>query len=107
MNELTFTILKVVVSITAALVTVYLIPFIKSQTKTQQEAELFKVIEVAVKAAEQTINDPKSGAIKKADVVKFVTDWLTQNGIKITPEQLDRLIEAAVYSMNGEFRASK
>ena len=103
MNEITFMILKIVISVTAALITAYLIPFIKSQTKTKQQEELYKMIEVAVKAAEQTY---EKGETKKKDVVNFISNWLSENGIKITAEQLDKLIEAAVYSMKSEADSS-
>lgn len=99
MNDVTFMILKVIVSVATALITVYLIPYIKSQTKTKRQEEVLSMVEVAVRAAEQTLN---SGKVKKAEVVTFVTSWLDQRGIKITEEQLDKLIESAVYSMNNE-----
>ena len=99
MNEITFMILKVVISVTAALVTVYLIPYIKSQTKTKQQEEIAKMIDVAVKAAEQTL---KSGSAKKADVIEYMVRWLNEQGIKITDDQLDKFIEAAVYTMKND-----
>ena len=99
MDELTFMILKVIVSIATALITVYLIPYIKSQTKNKQQEELLAMVDVAVKAAEQSI---KNGQTKKLEATEFVTKWLNERGIKITEDQLDKLIEAAVYTMNNE-----
>lgn len=98
MNNITFTILKMVVSIAAALVTAYLIPYIKSCTKTAEQEEILKIVDVAVRAAEQTMKD---GRLKKEDVTAFVTTWLNGRGIKVTDEQLDKLIESAVYSMKN------
>lgn len=99
MDEITFMILKIVISVTAALVTAYLIPFIKSQTKAKEQEEILVMTEIAVKAAEQTF---KSGMVKKTIVLEYLNDWLSKRGIKITSEQLDKLIEAAVYSMKAE-----
>ena len=99
MDDLSFMILKIVISITAALVTAYLIPFIKSQTYTKEHEELVKMIEIAVKAAEQTLNDGKN---KKLDVTLYISSWMKEHGITISDEQLDKLIEAAVYSMKTE-----
>lgn len=99
MDELTFLILKIVLSVVAALITAYLIPYIKSQTKTKQQEELLAMVDVAVKAAEQSI---KNGQTKKLEATEFVTKWLNERGIKITEDQLDKLIEAAVYTMNNE-----
>lgn len=99
MSDITFTILKIVVSVCAALLTVYAIPYMRSQMEGEWSAALLDIIDVAVRAAEQTI---EGGKVKKEWVVAFVTNWLNQNGIKITEDQLDKLIEAAVYSMNVE-----
>lgn len=97
MNEITFMILKVIISVSVALITTFLIPFIKSQTKTKQQEEILKIVQVAVQAAEQTL---KGGEVKKEDVLRFMTDWLAKRGITISDEQLDKLIESAVYAMN-------
>ena len=99
MDELTFMILKVVISVATALITAYLIPYIKNQTKTKQQEELMAMVNIAVRAAEQSIS---KGQKKKENATEFVTQWLNERGIKITEDQLDGLIEAAVYSMNNE-----
>lgn len=99
MNDITFMILKLVISVATAIVTAYLIPFLKSQTKTRQQEEILQMVNIAVRAAEQSL---ANGKVKKTDVITFVTTWLEERGIKITDEQLDKLIEAAVYSMNNE-----
>lgn len=102
MNEITFDILKIVVSICAALVTVYVIPYLKTLKDDKRYSSLVGIVEVAVRAAEQTIKEPGEGKLKKAQVVQFVTEWLDKQGIKITPEELDRLIECAVYQLKQE-----
>ena len=101
-NELTFDILKIVVSVCAALVTVYLVPYLKTLKEDKRYASLVEMVEVAVRAAEQTIKEPHEGKLKKTEVVQFVTEWLDKQGIKITPEELDRLIECAVYQLKQE-----
>ena len=53
MNDLTFMILKIIVSVSMALITLYLVPFLQGQVKNRQEEELLKIIDVAVRAAEQ------------------------------------------------------
>ena len=98
MDDFSFVFLKLIVSISTALITLYLIPFLQSQVKTKQQEELYKVIDVAVKAAEQTLS---GGNLKKAEVLCFVSKWLGDHNIAVTDEQLDKLIEAAVYSMNN------
>lgn len=102
MDELTFALLKIVVSVATALVTVYLIPYLKSQTQNKKMDEIVAMIDVAVRAAEQTIKvSENTGKTKKAEVITFITHWLNDRKINITDEQLDKLIESAVYSMNN------
>lgn len=103
-NELFIMIIEIIFSVIATLVSVYLIPYLKSQTKTKQQEEVLKVVEVAVHAAEQTL---KSGTVKKRDVTQFVTDWLNERGLKFTEGEVDRLIESAVFNMNTVIKELK
>lgn len=102
MNEITFNILKVVVSVCSALIAFYLVPLLKNKLKEDKNAQLLEMIEVAVRAAEQTIKGSGMGKVKKEEVIIFVNDWMNKAGISITDKQLSQLIEAAVYNMNKE-----
>lgn len=99
MNEFTFTLLKIVVSVCAALITVYLIPYLKTLKEDKRYGALVDIVEVAVRAAEQTFKASGAGPKKKEEVMTYVADWMAQNGIKIDSYQLDQLIECAVYQM--------
>lgn len=101
MEEITFAILKIVVSVVSALVAVYLIPYIRNKTQDAKYANLVEMVNVAVMAAEQTLG-AKQGKAKKAEVMEFVTMWLNDHGIKITATQLDMLVEAAVLQLKIE-----
>lgn len=98
MNDITFTILKVVVSVCSALITVYVIPYIYTLKENTKYASLVEMVDVAVMAAEQTIG-AKQGALKKGEVIEFVTKWMNDNGFVISQEQLSQLIEASVFAM--------
>ena len=100
MNDITFIILKLVISVVAALFAYYAIPLFKKKMADDKFAELLGVIDIAVKAAEQTVKGSGMGPIKKDNVVIYVTEWMNKNGIEISKEQLDQLIEAAVYELN-------
>ena len=56
---------------------------------------------VAVDAAEQTIKASGAGAEKKAIVTEFLKEMLTAKNISISDDQLDKLIEAAVFAMKN------
>lgn len=100
MDDITFIILKIVLSIVSALFGIVIIPLVKEKIASIKDERLRKFIGEMVQAAEQTISDPGSGALKKEEVMAKVTDWLNEHNMKITEKQLSDLIESAVYSMN-------
>lgn len=99
-NDITFVVLKLVVSVCAILVTVYVIPFLKSKVDDKQWNDLLDIVEKSVLAAEQTIG-AKNGTIKKSEVMAFVMDYISDKGLNLTKELIDQLVEAAVYKMNN------
>lgn len=99
MNEITFDILKIVISICAALITVYAVPYLKTLKDDKRYAQLLEMIGVAVRAAEQTIKGAGKGVEKKKEVENIIYAWLMEKGIEITPEQINQLIECAVYQL--------
>lgn len=102
MNDITFIILKIVVSVCAALFTAYVIPYLKAIRTDKRYQAMIDIITVAVKAAEQQIRESGQGAVKKERVMEFVREWLSKQGIELTYDQLSELIEAAVWNMKQE-----
>ena len=102
MNDVTFNILKIVVSVVFAIVSAFVIPLLKEKLQDMRYTRLLEIVEVGVRAAEQTIKGSGQGAHKKDEVINFVTAWMLSHGIMITDDQRDQLIEAAVYAMNNK-----
>ena len=102
MNEYLFEALVVIVIVLGTILTRYLVPYLKAQIQDSEYAEVIDIIERSVRSAEQVLHAPGQGQAKKAQVVAFVSHYLTERRIHITEEQLDKLIEAAVYSMTKE-----
>lgn len=102
MNELTFNILKIVVSVATVFISLYVIPLLKEKLSESKYQRLLEMVEIAVRAAEQTIKGSGQGAVKKEQVLESVSFWMLQHGVDITSEQLDELIEAVVFNMNRE-----
>lgn len=98
MNNILFEILKAVVILVVILLTRYAVPYLKLVLESSRHEWIVKWVDVAVKSAEQTIKE--SGEDKKAIVTKFIKNQLIQKNISISDEQLDNLIESAVYAMN-------
>ena len=89
-------ILKAVVYLIATIVGVIVIPYIKSKTTVEQQTELKAWVAIAVSAAEQLYKGVGRGEEKK----QYVLDWLTAKGIKVNMEELDGMIESAVFELN-------
>ena len=102
MNELTFDLLKIVISICAAIITVYAVPYLKTLKEDRRYAQILDMVDVAVRAAEQTIKGSGKGMEKKKEVENIIYAWLLEKGIEITPEQINQLIECAVYQLKQE-----
>ena len=79
----------------AAIFTTVVIPYIKSKTTAQQQAEINAWVKIAVSAAEQIYNGSGRGPEKKA----YVLEWLKQRGID--EAKLDAMIESAVYELKS------
>ena len=101
MDDITFLILKVVVSVVAALIGAYLIPYLKAKTASAQYQDVVDFVNTAVYAAEQVIRGEKRGSEKKAEALGHIRNWLAMRGIKVTDTDLDALIEAAVFAMKS------
>ena len=91
-----------VIALIAAIITAFVIPWIRSKTTAAQFEKIKMWVTVAVEAAEQLYTGSGRGAEKKAYVVEF----LNSKGFKIDAETLDKLIEAAVFNLPDYFRAA-
>ena len=88
-------IIEAVAALIAALITAFLVPYIKSKTTAEQQKEINAWVKIAVSAAEQIYTGSGRGEEKKA----YVINWLREHGITVDEAKLDALIEAAVYEL--------
>lgn len=102
MNEVLFSILQAVIIILATVVSRYLIPWLKLKIDTEKVTQVIEFIKSAVCGAEQIINGTGLGIEKKTYVIDLVQKFLTQKGYKISDEQINLLIEAAVLTLNSD-----
>jgi len=86
----------ILISLIGVLVGSLLIPYLKSKTTTEQQANILFWVSVAVKAAEQIYKEKGQGKLKK----EYVLEFLAGLGLKITEEEADILIEAIVRELN-------
>lgn len=90
------TIIEAVFALVASVITAIVIPYIKSRTTAQQQAEINAWVKIAVAAAEQIYTGSGRGEEKKA----YVLNWLAEHGITMDEDRINALIEAAVYDLN-------
>ena len=88
-------IVEAVFALIAAIVTVIVIPYIKSKTTAAQQQQINAWVKIAVAAAEQIYVGTGLGADKKAHVLNF----LKSKGVTLDVESVDAMIEAAVYEL--------
>lgn len=88
-----------VLTILFALVTMYVIPWIKTKVSAEELAEIIKWVKIAVQAAEMIYKESGMGEDKKAYVKTFLED----KGIKYDERQIDSMIESAVLELKEQF----
>ena len=90
-------ILEAEATLAVALITTFVVPYIKSKTTLEQQTQINAWVRIAVTAAEQVYEGPGQGDKKKA----YVLTWLAGHGIAIDEDKLDAMIEAAVYELTN------
>ena len=99
MNENLFNVILTVIPVIGAIITYFIVPFIKSSINEKQLVQYKEWAILAVKTAEMLWKESGCGEDKKAYVIKFLNDMFNKNKILITEEQLEVLIESAVKTM--------
>lgn len=90
-------IINAAILLVAALVTTFLVPWIKANTDEKQREELLLWARVAVNAAEQLYQGSGRGEDKKAYVLAF----LEKKGYTANPDEIEAVIESLVLGLKG------
>lgn len=90
-------IINAVIALAAALITVFVIPWVRANTTAEEQAAILQWVKIAVAAAEQIYNGPGRGEEKK----QYVLDFLAGQGFAVDDEAVNAAIEAAVAQING------
>lgn len=91
MTDLT-PIIEGVITLAVAVITAFVIPYIKEKIGAAKYEKMLEWVRVGVKAAEMIYNGVGRGAEKKAYVINF----LHEKGFTVDADSLDALIESAV-----------
>lgn len=101
MSDLSMYLVKAAIIVAITITMRYFIPWIKEKIEASKYAWISKWVGDAVQAMEQTIKASGSGPERKAKVVEFIKKLLIKKNISVSDEQLDTLIEAAVWALNN------
>ena len=96
-------IIESIIALAVALVTAFLIPYIKRKISEEEFAEIQTWVTVAVEAAEMIYTGTGRGKEKK----RYVQDFLDSKGYKIDFDTIEALIEAAVLNLHPEEKGSE
>lgn len=96
MENVMYNIVTLLISILGLVITYFVVPWLKAKTNTQQLTTIEMWVNIAVAAAEQM----KAAGIITTPKKDYVLQFLKDKGVTITDQELDALIEAAVYEIN-------
>ena len=102
MNDILYEVLKSVVVLVLILITRYAIPYLKQKIENSKYDWVVKWVDIAVRSTEQTIFGDKMGLERKTIVTRFIKKLLLQKNIALSDEQLDNIIESAVFAMKNK-----
>lgn len=101
MSEQLFNIILLLIPVIGAVITGFLIPFLKANVSASQMEEIIRWVTKAVQAAEVLFNTPKSGEAKRAYVIDFIDRMFNSKKEVITKDQIRILLESAWKQMNN------
>lgn len=100
-NETFIQIIGGVITILCALITGFVIPWLKSKVDAEQTEKLAYYIDMAVRCAEQ-IFTPEQYEMKKAYVTSYIKELVNNTfNLTLSDEDINVLIEGAVNQIKG------
>lgn len=99
MSDQLFRIIMLLIPVLGAIVTGFIVPYLKSKISATQLDEIIKWVGKAVAAAEVLFDVPKSGEQKREYVIDIIDKMFNSKKEVITKNQIRILLEAAVKSM--------
>ena len=99
MDERLFQVILTIIPVLGAVITYFIVPYIKSNVDSVKLAQYKEWATLAVKTAEMLWKETGHGTDKKQYVVDFLNKMFNSKKIVITEEQMNVLIESAVKEM--------
>ena len=99
MDERLFEVVLALIPVLGVIITYFVVPYIKANIDSVKLSQYKEWATLAVKTAEMLWKETGHGSDKKAYVTDFLNKTFNANGIVITKQQIEILIEAAVKEM--------
>lgn len=90
------TVITALIALIGALLTCYLVPFIRTKLSAEQRKNLYNIVEIACKCADQLV---KNGVLDKQYRHDHVINYLNSIGITYDVEEVNEMIESVVLSL--------
>lgn len=95
MSDALFKVIMALIPVLIAIITGFIVPYIKTKISSAQLEEISQWITKAVNAAEVLFDVPKSGEAKREYVINFINKIFNSKKEVITEDQIRILLEAA------------
>lgn len=93
-------IITAVIALVSVILTIVVIPYLKTKTTATQQAEIVALIKTAVYAAEQLFKGTGRGEEKKNYVVNYLHSLGIEVDVEDVTDNMNVLIEATVKELN-------
>lgn len=110
MDKLIYNVLFALIVAVAGIIARELLPYLKNKQaevtaslRRTQWAWAADIVDAVVRTVEQTVSEEIHGIGKKDIAVHNIKKILNENGIELSEDQIDALIEAAVQAMNENY----
>ena len=95
MSDNLFKVILAFIPVIGAIITGFIIPYIKTKISVTQKEEISKWVIKAVQAAEVLFDVPGSGEEKREYVINFIDEMFNSKKEVVTKERIRILLEAA------------
>ena len=80
-----------------------LIPYIKAKTYNTKYGQLLVEVGNIVRSLQQVMGDSKEyNSTKRQQAIEYISEYALNHHINLTVEQIEMLVEAAVYGMKSK-----
>ena len=101
---MTYEVLQIVVSVAAALITAFLLPWLKAKIGEEKYNQMKNLIKTLVDAAEKKYEDIENDKLRQTSKKQYVLNYLHSKGIILSEDEFDALLNSAVQELDKAFQ---